>query len=86
MNKELDMDQDWFQQLGETDVPPVPAHFDHEVRRRVNNTLLAVQLIELATKGFLYACAEFSRALIDLLMFSATGKFSNQRRKRHSSN
>ncbi|HEX3656407.1 MAG TPA: hypothetical protein VHV55_11395 [Pirellulales bacterium] len=83
MNTEHDMDPDWFQQLAEVDVPPVPAHFDHEVRRRVNNALLAVQLIELATKGFLYACGEFSRALVDLLTFSVSGKFSSDRRKRH---
>jgi hypothetical protein len=83
MNREHDMDHDWFQQLAKVDVPPVPVHFDHEVRRRVNNALLVVQLIELATKGFLYACAEFSRPLIDLLLFSASGKFSSVRRHRH---
>jgi hypothetical protein len=83
MNTEHDMNSDWFQQLAEVDVPPVPAHFDHEVRRRVNNALLAVQLIELATKGFLYAVGEFSRALVHLLAFSVSGKLVNERRKRH---
>jgi hypothetical protein len=83
MNMEHDMDRDWFQQLAEVDVPPVPAHFDQDVRRRVNNTLLIVQLIELATKGFLYACGEFSRALVHLLLFSVSGKVGGDRRKRH---
>lgn len=83
MNGKHEMDSDWFRQLADVDVPPVPTHFDHEVRRRVNNALLAVQLIELATKGFLYAVGEFSRALIHVLMFSISGKFNSDRRRRH---
>jgi hypothetical protein len=73
---------DWFDELAAAKVPPVPDHFDREVRRRVNNALLAVQVIELATKGFLYACGHFSRALVDLLIYTFSGKFGTDRRDR----
>ena len=76
------MAHDWFERLAEADVPPVPVHFDREVRRRVNNALLAMQLIELATKGFGYACGHFARALMDLLIYTTTGKFGVDRRDR----
>ena len=77
------MTRDWFERLADVDVPPLPEHFDRDVRRRVNNTLVVVQLIELATKGFFYACVEFSRPLLDLVRFTLAGTFSSDRQKRH---
>lgn len=75
------MTQDWFEQLSSVNVPPVPEHFDRDVRRRVNNALLAAQVIELATKGFLYACLEFARPLLELVRFTVAGSFGSDRHK-----
>lgn len=76
------MPYDVFDQLAETEVPPIPADFDRSIHQRLNRVLLAIHLIDLGTRGILYAMTHFGSAVIGLLTLTFSGRYSTDRRDR----
>ena len=62
------MPSDLFDQLAEAEVPAPPPEFDSCVHERLNKSLLATQLLDLALHGTLYALGHFAQAWMHLLM------------------
>ena len=69
------MATDFLEQLAEMEVPELPDHFDRQLHQRVNRSLLLQQLLELAVSGLPWAALQFARALLGLLVYTATGRF-----------
>jgi len=78
------MIQDWFEQLAEQEVPPVPVDFDRGVHQRVNESLLGVHYLEFACRAAPYALLHFAIAMLGALRYSLTGEFPNDRVDRPS--
>jgi len=74
------MATDFLEQLAELHVPTPPAEFDRQLHDRVNRTLLAQHLFDLAVGAFPWAMLHFARALAGLVAFSTTGRFADERK------
>ena len=70
------MPTDLLEKLAEVPVPPAPPPqvFDREIHRRINKRLVAGQVIELVSRGFVFAIAHFSKAILGLVRLTLTGK------------
>lgn len=71
---------DLFEQLADREVPPVPENLDREVHRRVNKVLLGLHVAEFVFKVSTFALAHFGRAVLELLIFTFTGRFGRSRK------
>lgn len=78
------MIQDWFEQLAEQDVPPMPVDFDQGLHEKVNDSLLGVHYVELVCRAAPYALLHFTLAMIGALRYSLTGEYPNDRDDRPS--
>jgi hypothetical protein len=76
------MNFDLFELLAEKDVPPVPANFDREVHSRVNDSLLAMQVMEFLFQVVPYALLHFGQGVIGLVGFTLAGGFPHDSRDR----
>jgi hypothetical protein len=80
------MATDFLEQLAQMDVPAVPEHFDRQLHQRMNRSLLAQQLLDLAASGLPWAAAHFLRALLGAVIFSVTGQYPDDKpRREHES-
>lgn len=61
-------------ELAEQPVPAPPLDFGRQVHRRLNDWLLAGQLIDLAVRGIPFAAWHFAQALFEALVFTMTGR------------
>lgn len=77
------MTPDLFEQLAERDVPPPPPHFNRQLHERVNRSLLASQLVDLALGAVPWATGHMLMALGGFLRLTVTGKFAPEKRKKH---
>jgi hypothetical protein len=70
------MANDLLEKLAEVPVPPAPAPevFDRAIHRRINQRLLVGQMVELVSRGFVFAIAHFSKAILGLVRLTLTGK------------
>ncbi len=77
------MSHDLFDQLAERDVPPPPPppEFNRELHERVNRSLLASQLIDLALGALPWAIFQMLRPLGGWMRLTTTGKFSDSKKK-----
>lgn len=69
------MTSDLLEALAATEVPPVPADFDHGVHERLNKVLFAGHVAELGLKTLPYALANFAQAVLGLVMFTLSGRY-----------
>ena len=69
-----------FDQLADADVPPVPADLDRQVHQRVNDSLLALQFVDLFCRAMPFALLHFAVALIGLIRCTLFGEIPNDRR------
>jgi hypothetical protein len=78
------MATDLFEKLAELEVPPPPEadHFDRQLHDRVNRSLVAGQLVDLATGGLPWAILHFSRALLGLVTLTLTGRYDTKPKNR----
>ena len=65
-------------QLAEWEVPPPPATFDAQLHERVNRSLVAAQLVDLAVSGLPWALLHFGRALVGLVSFTLCGRYETK--------
>ena len=77
------MAPDLFEQLAEVEVPPPPAAFDSQLHDKENRTLVATQLADLLVRGFPWAIAQFTRALLGFLAFTVTGRYEGKSKNRN---
>jgi len=63
-------------QLHETDVPPPPSQISRGVHVRLNQWLLFAQVMDLVLRAFAYATGHFAAAVLGMVSYSLTGKFS----------
>jgi len=70
------MPTDLLEKLAEVPVPPAPSAqvFDREIHRRINRRLVAGQVADLLTRGFIFAIGHFSKAVLGLVRLTLTGK------------
>ena len=71
------MATDFFEQLAETKVPPAPVDLPEQVHRRLNSSLLTLQMLDLLLRGLGYAMFEFGRALVGVITYSLLGRFGS---------
>ena len=78
------MATDFFEQLAELEVPPPPEaeQFDRQLHDRVNRSLVAGQLVDLATGGLPWAFIHFARALVGLVTLTLTGRYDTKTKHR----
>jgi hypothetical protein len=76
------MSSNLLEQLAELEVAPPPPQFDRELHQRVNRTLLAQQVADLAIGAVPLAAVEFLRAVAAALAFTMTGHFPQDRREK----
>ena len=69
------MTHDLFNQLADSDVPPVPPQLDVQVHRRLNSALLTAHLLEFAWRALPQTLGTFLGSVAHLIMFTATGRF-----------
>jgi len=74
------MATDLFEQLGDLEVPPAPEaeQFDRQLHARVNRSLVAGQLTDMAVGGLPWAAMHFTRALVGLCALTLTGRYDNK--------
>lgn len=75
------MPTDFLEQLAEMEVPELPEHFDRQLHQRVNRSLLAQQLVDLAVRGLPWAVLQLARALLGVLVYTTTGRFPQEQDK-----
>jgi hypothetical protein len=68
------MVEDLLERLAEAEIPPAPDELDRGVHRRVNRTLLAAHLADLAIRGAAWAAIQFLRPVAHLIVLTLTGK------------
>lgn len=68
------MSHDLFEQLAETDVPPVPQRLESDVHERLNRRLLSLHVAEVLLRTLPFAVAHFAAALGHLVLLTLTGK------------
>jgi hypothetical protein len=78
------MTQDWFEQLAEQEVPPMPVDFDLGLHEKVNDSLLGVHYLELVCRVAPYALLHFAIAMLAAFCFSLSGEYPNDRSDRTS--
>ncbi|MCA9246891.1 MAG: hypothetical protein KDA42_07235 [Planctomycetales bacterium] len=76
------MSSDLFEQLAEIDVPPIPDHLDQPVHDQVNRWLLVVQLGEFVLRCLPLAAWTFCRAVFCFVLFTLTGIFPSETKRR----
>jgi len=69
------MATDLFERLADLPIPAPPPTFNKALHQRLNNRLLAGQLLDLAVRGFGFALWHLARAGVGLLTLTLTGKF-----------
>ncbi len=67
------MAHDFFEQLAEAEVPPVPARLDSQFRRRLNQLLLVTQLFDFTLKAMPYAAGHFIASVVHLIRLTVAG-------------
>lgn len=75
------MNHDILDRLAESEVPPLPAHFDRSVHQRLNQVLLVGQAAELLFRTLPYALAHFAQGVIGAVVFTLSGQFPVSRPK-----
>jgi hypothetical protein len=73
------MTTDFLEQLAQLEVPAVPQEFDRQLHQRMNRSLLAQQLLDLALSGLPWAAAHFAHALLGAIVFTATGRYPDDK-------
>ena len=68
------MSTNLFERLADVPVPPPPRSFNAALHQRLNQRLLAGQLLDLATRGFGFAIWHLARAACGLAKLTFTGK------------
>lgn len=74
------MTQDLFELLAEPEVPPVPEALNRGIHRRLNKALVGLHVAEFVLKASTFALAHFGRAVLELLIFTFSGRFGRSRR------
>lgn len=69
------MNQDLWDQLATTEVPPVPADFNHDVHQRLNYALLLAHVAELAMRVAPYAIVHMAKALFGWTALTLSGRY-----------
>jgi hypothetical protein len=72
-----------FEQLADLEVPPPPAQFDKQLHERVNRSLVASQMIDLAVKGLPWALLHFARAFVGFVAFTFSGRYETNSKNGH---
>jgi hypothetical protein len=74
-----------FERLADLEVPPPPIQFGKQLHERVNRSLVASQMVDLAVKGLPWALLHFARALVGLIALTVTGRYetSNKHARRN---
>ena len=67
------MDDNLFEQLALSEIPPVPREFDLDVHRRLNSTLLIAHLFEFTWRAFPRAAGMMLASVLHLITFTITG-------------
>ena len=75
------MADDFLQRLAELEVVAPPAEFDRQLHHRLNHGLLIQQLLDLLVRGMPWALLHFGRAVVQLGIFSLSGRFAADRKK-----
>jgi hypothetical protein len=73
---------DLFEQLAQSDVPPPPPQFNRQLHDRVNRSLVASQLADLALGALPWAIGHMLRALGGFFCLTVTGKFTTGDKKK----
>ena len=76
------MATDLFDQLAEADVPPPPPQFDHQLHKRLNQTLIAMHVVELCMRCLPWCLMQFSQAIIGAIRYTVTGRYVSGPRRR----
>ena len=76
------MSMDLFQQLSESDVPPVPEELDQAVHAEVNRWLLLMHLSEMLLRGLPFAAWNLGRAVLSFFCFTLSGTFLSHTKRR----
>ena len=77
------MADDFLQRLAELDVAAPPAEFDRQLHHRLNQGLMIQQLLDLLVRGMPWALVQFGRAVLELVVFSISGRFADERKKKN---
>ena len=72
-----------FEQLADVEVPPLPTDFDRAFHQRLNHSLVALQMLDLLVRGLPYAFGQFGRAVLGLIVYSFTGHFVQEKKRRN---
>jgi len=75
------MTDDFLDRLAELEVAAPPAEFDRQLHNRLNQTLTIRHFIDLLVRGMPWALAHFGRAVVELCLFSISGRFEDERKK-----
>ncbi len=67
------MTHDLFEQLADSDVPPVPPELDERVHHRLNAALLTTHLVEFAWHALPQTFGTLLSAVVHLIVFTITG-------------
>jgi hypothetical protein len=73
------MTQDLFELLAEPEVPPVPEALNRGIHRRLNKALLGLHVVEFVLKASTFALTHFARAVLELLIYTFSGRFGRSR-------
>ena len=76
------MSIDLFRQLSETEVPPVPDELERSVHAEVNRWLLLMHLSEFLLRGLPLAAWSFSKAVLNLVVLTLSGKSLSDSKRR----
>jgi hypothetical protein len=75
------MADDFLERLAELQVAAPPAAFDRQLHHRLNQRLTIQHLLDLLVRGMPWALAHFGRAVVELCVFSVSGRFADERKK-----
>lgn len=69
------MTNDLLEQLAQSEIPPVPADFDHDVHERVNDALMFGHIAEFGLRVLPYAFVHMAQALTGFFSLTLSGRF-----------
>lgn len=78
------MATDFFEQLANQAIPPVPESFDRQLNERVNRALLWQQIIDFATRAVPYAIGQFGLAVWGAVCITLAGTTGSDKGKKSS--
>ncbi len=72
------MAHDFLDQLAQLEVHAPPPDFDRQLHQRLNRSLLGQHLLDLLLGALPWAFVHFARGCIGAIVFTATGRFTEQ--------